>query len=449
VGTYSVTVSDSKSCTVAGSIAVPAACYMSASATVFPVSCSGAQNGQAQVVPTGTYAVPVGYLWSNGATTSSIGGLAPGAYSVTLTDANQCSAAASGTVTSPAPLSISVTKTNVSAPGGNDGTASSAPAGGTPPYTYLWSNGATTQNIAGLVVGQYSVTVTDSKTCTASGSVLVPSNVSCTANYTGPFPYTNPLENTGAGIFQQVSGIDDFNWNRQTGATPTAQTGPDAAHQGVYYWFARASGNNAPNKKAMLKNSHCINLTTLNNPVFEFYYHLYGNQMGSLTIEVSTNNEATWTQVWTRSGDQGNQWFKASIDLTPYKTAFTKIRITALTGTGSRSDIAIDALYIGELSGNQFSPFEPGNTETTPVASTKIYPNPSTGYLQIELPNGKAFESLTVVNQTGQTVLADTSDLIPGSTKILDLSGLPDGCYFFLLRGDEQVEKQKIVLMKR
>jgi hypothetical protein len=62
---------------------------------------------------------------------------------------------------------------NVSANGGSDGSASVNPSGGTPPYSYLWSTGGTSQNITGLSYGVYTVSVTDSKGCTINGSVVV------------------------------------------------------------------------------------------------------------------------------------------------------------------------------------------------------------------------------------------------------------------------------------
>lgn len=78
------------------------------------------------------------YLWSNGATATSVSGLAAGAYSVTVTDANGCTATGSATVTQPGPLSTATSAvSNVACYGGSTGVVMTVPSGGTAGYTYL------------------------------------------------------------------------------------------------------------------------------------------------------------------------------------------------------------------------------------------------------------------------------------------------------------------------
>lgn len=75
----------------------------------------------------------------------------------------------------------SATITDVSTVGGMDGAIDIAIDGGTPPYNYFWSNGATTENISGLSAGDYVVTITDQNGCSISDtfSVIQPADVPC------------------------------------------------------------------------------------------------------------------------------------------------------------------------------------------------------------------------------------------------------------------------------
>ena len=136
----------------------------------------GAGDGTATANPSGG-TPPYSYLWSpGGETTQTITGLGAGDYTVTVTDANGCTAMATTTVNSiPCNLSANASSTPVSCNGGNDGTATVGVSGGIGPFTYSWSpGGQTTQSISGLTAGVYTVTVFDTTTlCTETSTTTV------------------------------------------------------------------------------------------------------------------------------------------------------------------------------------------------------------------------------------------------------------------------------------
>jgi GEVED domain/Secretion system C-terminal sorting domain/SprB repeat len=137
-------------------------------------TCNSGTNGTAAATPTGGTA-PYTYLWSNNATTASVTGLVAGNYAVTVTDA--LSATGIKVLAISNPTAVSATITSVSAGCGlTNGTATAVPAGGTAPYTYLWSNAATTASVASLAPTNYTLTVTDSKNCTGIATTLVSEN---------------------------------------------------------------------------------------------------------------------------------------------------------------------------------------------------------------------------------------------------------------------------------
>ena len=146
---------------------------VSATITTTNVTCFGLCNGSATVTASGGWA-PYVYLWSNGSTSPTINGLCPGNYTVTVTDIDLGFTIVSTTITQPTQLGATVNvQQNQLCSVAPDGQASVTPFGGTPPYSYLWSTGATTPLINGLLAGNYSVTVTDANGCTVVASATL------------------------------------------------------------------------------------------------------------------------------------------------------------------------------------------------------------------------------------------------------------------------------------
>lgn len=172
-GNYTVTVADANGCTAVQTVTVNSFnCALSASISGTNATCFGANNGTATITLAGA-ADPIIYEWNNGANTQSVANLAPGLYTVNITDGNNCPASLDIFITEPAQLQANATSTHETSAGANDGSATANPTGGTDGYNYLWNTGQTTQAILYLTPGTYSVTVGDANGCTAVQSVVV------------------------------------------------------------------------------------------------------------------------------------------------------------------------------------------------------------------------------------------------------------------------------------
>ena len=212
-GTYNVTVTDSQGCSTVTSVTLNNPTALAASATGVNPLCNGASNGTATVTASGGTPAYT-YLWSNSQTTSTATGLSVGAYTVTVTDVNGCSRTTTVTLTQPTPLAASATSVNPLCNGGANGTASVTASGGTPSYTYLWSNNQATANATGLAVGTYTVTVTDSQGCSTTTTVTLTQPTPVSVSATG----TNPLCNgdaSGSAIATASGGTPNYTylWN--------------------------------------------------------------------------------------------------------------------------------------------------------------------------------------------------------------------------------------------
>src|SRR5690554_2540419 len=176
------------------------------------VSCFGSNDGSATVIVSGGSA-PYSYLWSSGETTATAINLPAGNNIVQITDANGCQIQESFTVSEPAEIVIDLINiTHVSCNGQSDGAVSISVTGGTPPLSYSWSNGQSTQNLSNIQGGSYTITVTDGNGCVASKTftVINPGVVyPPTANNQGFCSDNNPqvsdLVATGTGVIKWYS----------------------------------------------------------------------------------------------------------------------------------------------------------------------------------------------------------------------------------------------------
>lgn len=165
-----------------GNVVTPS-CNISNSLAVVNVQCNGGANGAITATATnGT--PPYTYQWSTGSNSPNIIGLSAGGYTLTVTDADGCQETSQVLVSQPAALQLTVTGSTVPCSGGT-GTATASVQGGTPGFTYNWSNGQTTQTAVGLSSGTYFVTVTDANQCQTTGSVLITQSRAITLDVAG------------------------------------------------------------------------------------------------------------------------------------------------------------------------------------------------------------------------------------------------------------------------
>lgn len=173
VGTYTLLVTNTENgCTTTVSTTVSQTPAVTGAATATNIGCFGGSNGTVTATGGGGNGA-FDYAWNTSDTTPTVNNLGIGTYTATVTDADGCTATASATVTQPTLLAANATATGQTAVGENDGTASAAPSGGTSPYTYLWSNNATTATITGLAPGNFTVITTDANGCSAVQTVTV------------------------------------------------------------------------------------------------------------------------------------------------------------------------------------------------------------------------------------------------------------------------------------
>jgi len=173
-GTYTIVVQDSACSVTANVIITQPALPLSASIVPTNILCNGGVGSAVATAAGGT--APYTYSWSTLPiqTTTTATGLSAGSYTVNVTDANGCAAIATTTITQPAPISVSVTGPAMLC-NGSSASFTATIIGGSTPYTYSWSNGATTNpaTINYSTTQTYSVTVTDANGCTGTAELVL------------------------------------------------------------------------------------------------------------------------------------------------------------------------------------------------------------------------------------------------------------------------------------
>lgn len=234
-GTYSVTATDANGCvTEALSVVIEEpATFVEITSVKTTSGCYGANNGTATVTAQGG-AGGYKYLWSNGQTTQTATGLAPGEHSVTVTDLNNCSLTRTVTVSAPTLLQITgILTTETTSYGSATGTATAQVSGGSPNYTFSWSHSTseTGQTARNLPAGRYTVKVTDANGCTDTEEVLIVDSLDAEIIATSICKDSKNLIRTSTFEIDGGTAVGGtpkytYEWTFGEYATPSTATGP-------------------------------------------------------------------------------------------------------------------------------------------------------------------------------------------------------------------------------
>jgi len=228
-GTYWIVTTDANNCQATDTVIIsqPVPLYLNIAND--SVVCGGQNSGTAYIDSVSGGVQPYTFAWTgpNGpvAGNDTAANLPAGQYILTLSDFNGCTISDTTTILEPSPVVIGIVATNLLCNGGANGCVDATVTGGTPPYTYTWSNGITTEDQCGLVAGWYVFTVTDSRGCiyTDSAEITQPTAL---AIATAPTAVTCYGFNNGAATATVSGGTPTYTYT-WTGSPSTGATAPN------------------------------------------------------------------------------------------------------------------------------------------------------------------------------------------------------------------------------
>nr|XP_034302436.1 MAM and LDL-receptor class A domain-containing protein 1 isoform X2 [Crassostrea gigas] len=149
-------------------------------------------------------------------------------------------------------------------------------------------------------------------------------------------------------------------WRTHTGSTPSSSTGPSSAKSGNTYLYAEASSPAVQGDSFIFETP-----SVLAGPkCLTFWYHMYGGSIGSLHVKVNG------TELWSRSGDQGDVWLSAEVNVSTTAQNY-KLTFEAIRGSSWNGDVAIDDIILTSAACNiQVSTTSTSTTQSSTAAST-------------------------------------------------------------------------------
>ncbi|MBN4052419.1 T9SS type A sorting domain-containing protein [Sphingobacteriaceae bacterium AH-315-L07] len=506
-GTYTVTVTDSTNTVAFNSVVITEPAVVLAGVNkLSDASCNGGVDGVLQAVPTGGTS-PYTFSWSTGETTSSISSLSSGTYFLTLTDANYCKDTSVGvTVNETNSFAITVTLTPETCLGDSDGGSSISVSGGTSPYQYYWSNNTTSSSISSIASGIYSVSITDVNLCdtvfsfqidtlnSSSCDLVWPGdvNMDLVANQYDLFGIGLNYNDSGPSRPAQYqgnnwSGYPCLPWNDQQ-VNLEDKKHADCNGDGIVDYkdvtalidnFGSVHSKRQKLNKAMGKTVEIIVIVQdddiapggsinceidLNSDSMDVYAAAFSLGISAKQIDLETI-DLDYSQSWLAVGDSSFLTFK-NINTTDGN----------INGSCSRTDKQNNR-GAGKLAGLKFqiSPdAEPGsevviqilnamviNNEGDTVALSyvndtvrivediylqiKVYPNPSTGVVNFELPDSQEPYYVSIINHLGNTMYVE-DDFASGFTTV-NFSEFRRGVYLVNVQNVDQSQRMKLVLL--
>jgi hypothetical protein len=460
-GQYSVTVTDTNGCSITNEFTVKEP--VSLSFTTTDISCHGGSDGAIDMTINGG-AEPYDIQWSTGSENKGINSLSAGSYNVIVNDDFGTQAKDTLTLTEPdSSLTLDASYSNKICPNSENGYIDISVQGGTEPYSYSWSTGATSEDISELTTGSYNVTITDSNGCELSQNFYIE----------GAQPYSNNNicmvtvdslteknkiiweKNTGKGIvayniYRQGQTIGDYTLigNKSIEETSSFIDSASKPRQQSYQ-YKIAAVDTCGNESQLSDYHRTILLSaSIGNEAINLSWQPYEMENGEINFisyiiyrGPSPSNLSPLDTIASNNTKYNDTDQKALGNEMYYRIAGVKENPCHPT---QKSAYAEDySLSFSNVRDNKVQ-----NTNINSISlniGLKVYPNPTRGVLSLTFNELSADAKINLVTITGKVVY---KDIVSAGKKgyEMNLTGYEEGTYFIKLRTNNGQSAEKVII---
>jgi hypothetical protein len=419
-GTYNLTAINGVDCARSVTITITEPSTLASTITASTNASCNASDGSATISVsggTGSYT----YAWSTSPTqtTETASGLSTGTYSVTITDANNCSTVQTVTINPVSQINILMSSKNVGCNGNADGEATATATGGTGNYTYSWTTTPeqTTETATGLSAGTYSVTITDENNCSNNQSVTIaePAILSATINSVNASCFESLDGEATANITGGTSAYT-YSWNTTPEQTTQTATGLSAGTYSVTIIDAHGCG--------ISQQANIFEPTLLSQNTSSASATCPTCTDGIITVN-GTGGTSPYIYTIDGSGAQGTPDF---LNLLP---GTYNICVEDASGCTDCADVVvgISSVGIANVGGENYS--------------LQVSPNPSDGIFTVSMNNSfSKINSVAIIDVTGRVIVKKENLSVAQIS--FDEKNLSKGIYFLKIISGDKILLKKI-----
>ncbi|MBN8702010.1 MAG: T9SS type A sorting domain-containing protein [Bacteroidetes bacterium] len=414
-GMYYVAITDINNCVGVDSVNVNELMSpITITDSIANATCNGINNGMIDITVNGGYGNN-SFLWSNNSMTEDIDSVTVGMYNVTVTDGEGCTASAQYTIAGDSALTLTLTQTHVVCFADSNGAVLAAANGGVMPYSFMWSNTATTAALANLMAGTYYVTAMDSVGCMAMDTITL-----------------NQVAQVASGVSASDSVLCKGEFTTLTASS---------ANGGIsYVWFNNQTTNPITVMPTATTNysvtaldsvgcSASVNITiTVNNlPPVVFNVApdtLCSTSFGAL-LQGGSPVGGTYSGSFVNST---NDYFNVSA-----AGLGNHVINYSYTDSNGCSLMVKDTLSVVLCTG----------IEEETASYFGLYPNPNDGNFSVEVNSTLDNATLTIINNTGATVYTQA---IEQNMSTVSLNTLPKGLYMVVITNSGTTSTKRVII---